>query len=502
VRKERPVPLSERDFKALVDVHDFYLVLLKQALGHDVPLPAEVGQIAHDLTGEARSKIETPLRTWLNLLDLAITAPMLRDAFKTKPQGTLPASLLYHYVTKNTHNDVDRDKADFIVTFLFRTPEVSATAWDASGMSFGGVILPPFEAFLLRTLGLTEAPFLPVEHKQLAQEFQFLFEEIEDFRYFDQLIDSGVIQKARDLKHSLGQSFYHPHVLATLASYNVYFGRRFDELFHAATKLIKEFADRLQAEGGSLMARVDGDVIVKQLAEVEGNKILETEYGRAQDQLRMLSKFKKAVDIRKGTKDTAAAAAAAFKQSVAASAPSVKSAPEPTPVSAPLGAALNSSLEEIKFNSMLESIRNIVRAAPPRDTIEVPVRHGTLLLTAAEAEAFRADYATEKSYRADLVNLLMSDVTLLARMATELADFKAKRNSAYLWKPHADSLSHLLGLSQTILQKGEEISDTADKRGLKDKASSIRASMERVREQVQLVAKALQSMGTNQAGTY
>lgn len=495
------MPLSERDFKALLDVHEFYLLLLKQILGHDVPLPAGISQLSQE---EDRAKAETMLRNWLNLLDLAITAPMLRDAFKTKPQGTLTASLLYHYVTKSTHNDVDRDKADFIVTFLFRTPEASATAWDASGMSFGGIILPPFEAFLMRTLGLTEAPFLPAEHKQVAQEFQFLFEEIEDLRYFDQLVDSGVIQKARDLKHSLGSSFYHPQVLATVASYNVYFGRRFDELFHAATKLIKEFADRLQAEGGSLMARVDGDVIVKQLAEVEGNKILETEYGRAQDQLRMLSKFKKAVDVRKGTKDTAAAAAAAFKQSAAANVPAAKPAEEPAtaPISAPLGAALNSSLEEIKFTSMSESIRNLVRAAPPRDTVEIPVRHGTLLLTAAEAEAFRADYANEKSFRADLVNVLMSDVTVLARMAMELADFKAKRNSAYLWKPHADSLSHLLGLSQTILQKGEEISETADKRGLKDKAATVRASMERVREQVQLVAKALQSMGTNQAGIY
>lgn len=496
--------LSERDMKALLEVHEFYLRLLKQTLGHDVPLPAGLDKVGKETNDEERNQSETVLRTWLDLLDLAITAPMLRDAFKTLARGPVTASLLYHYVTKGTHNDVDRDKADFIVTLLFRTPEASATTWDASGMSFGGIILPPFEAYLLRTLGMKDAPFLPAQHEQIAQEFNFLFEEIEDLRYFDQLIDSGVIQKARDLKQSLGASFYHPHVLATIASYNVYFGKRFDELFHAATKLIKEFADRLQAEGGSLMARVDGDVIVKQLAEVEGNKILATEYGRAQDQLRMLSKFKKAVDVRKGTKDTVAAAAAALKQPIGGPATAQKPPAEAgsTPLSTPLGASLNSSLEEMKFNSMLESIRTFVRGAPPRDNIEVPVRHGTLLLTSSEADAFRADYTHEKSFRADMVNILISDVTLLARLAMELADFKAKRNSAYLWKPHADSLSHLLGLSQAATERGEEIATTAEQRGLKDKADMVRGSMERVREQVQVVAKALQTMGTNQAGTY
>ncbi len=494
--------LSERDAKALLDVHELYLQLLQQTLGHTVPLPAGLEKLSNTLTESDRAELEAPLRNWLDVLDLAITAPMLRDAFKTQPRGSLLSSLLHHYVNKARHNDSDRDKTDFIVTLLFRTPESSPNSWDPSGMSFGGVIIPPFEAYVMRVLGISDPPFMPAEHMQIVREFDYLFQEIEDLRYFDQMIDSGVIQKSRDLKHSLGVSFYHPHVLATIASYNVYFGRRFDELFHAATKLIKEFADRLQAEGGSLMARVDGDVIVKQLAEVEGNKILQTEYGRAQDQLRMLSKFKKAVDVRKGTRENAAAAAAMKQAQQGAPPPRPLGEAAISPMAAPAGSTLNSGLEDMKFNSMSSSIRNFVRDMSPRDAVEVPVRHGTVLLTAAEAEAFRADYTNEKSFRADLVNILISNVTLLARMAMELADFKAKRNSAYLWKPHADSLTHLLSLSQTTMDKASEISATADARGLKDKAECIRASTERVREQVQTVAKTLQTMGTNQAGTY
>lgn len=496
--------LSNRDTKALLDVHDFYLRILKQLLGHDVPIPTGLESLGKESTETLGPDSEAGLRRWLDLLDLAITAPMLRDAFKVQPRGTLAASLLYHYVNKGTHTDTDRDKADFIVTLLFRTPEASATTWDASGRAFGGEIIPPFEAFLLSTLGLTEAPFLPAEYQEMAREFNFIYEEIEDFRHFDQLIDSGIIQKARDLKNSLGAAFYHPHVLAMIAAYNVYFGKRFDSLFHAATKQIKEFAERLQKEGGSVMARVDGDVIVKQLADVQENKILQIEYGKAQDQLRMLSKFKKAVDIRRGTKETAAAAAAAYRQPVGglSTTPKPATATGVDAAAAALGSGLSSSLDEIKLNSMADSIRNFVRGSEAKDTVSVPMRHGTIVLNAAETEAFRTDYSKEKSFRADLANVLVSNVTLLTRMSEELSDFKAKRNSAYLWKPHADSLSHLLNLAQLTLEKAEEVATTAEKRGLKDKADIIRMSIERVREEVRLVVTALQTMGTNQSGTY
>ena len=69
---------------------------------------------------------------------------------------------------------------------------------------------------------------------QLVREFQFLRQEVADFRHFDELIDSGVMQKVRDIKQSLDASFLHPSVLATVAAYNVYFGERFDSLFKRA----------------------------------------------------------------------------------------------------------------------------------------------------------------------------------------------------------------------------------------------------------------------------
>ena len=80
-------------------------------------------------------------------------------------------------------------------------------------------------------------------------------------------MDSGIIARVRELKASLGDSFYHPGVLATLAPYNAAFGDRFDTLFSAAANEIKEFANRLEELGGSILSTVDGvEVTVEHVA--------------------------------------------------------------------------------------------------------------------------------------------------------------------------------------------------------------------------------------------
>jgi hypothetical protein len=437
---------------------------------------------------------------WLNMLDLAITAPMMRDALREQTSPSTAASLLRYYISKQTRTDTDRDKADFIVTSLFRTPD-PPELWDARGMFFsGGKTYTHFEPVLIKMLGLPPAPELPVEHSQLIREFDYLAEEVEDYRHFDALIDSGVMQRIRDVKQSLGPSFFHPHVLAMVAAYNVFFGVRFDKLFHEATQQIKNFATKVQSEGGSIMTRVDGDVIVKQLADVEEEKILEADYGKAQDDFRQLSKFKKAVDHRRGVKESASMAASA--SAIPVKRPTSIMPPSPlelngtdTNSSAPAEASPSVSLEEAKLKEMAETIRTFVRAAGSKSVPVVPVRFGNLPLTPPEADAFRADYAHEKSFRADYVNVIVSIVSLIGRMGIELADFKSKRSSAYLWKPHADSLSNLLKIGREINSRAMTVSELAERRGLADKTTAVNASLAKLREQVQIVAEALQTLG-------
>src|SRR5947209_3830866 len=113
-------------------------------------------------------------------------------------------------------------------------------------------------------------------------------------------MDSGIVQRVRDIKQSFQSSFYDPSVLANVAVYNTIFGARFDQLFHATTEQIKNFATKVQDEGASIMSRLDEDVTVKHLADVEDSHIMKQEYGKAQEHFRKISKFKKVVDKTKG----------------------------------------------------------------------------------------------------------------------------------------------------------------------------------------------------------
>ena len=143
-----------------------------------------------------------------------------------------------------------------------------------------------------------DLPELTPEESRILDEFEFLGEEVEHIDHFDRLMDSGVIAKARRIKHSFGPAFYHPHALAVIAPYNDRFGRRFAELFATATAQVKAYANDIQQRGGSLSARVDGDITIQHLTQIEEKTILATEYRRAQEQFHHVSKLKKAVDSR------------------------------------------------------------------------------------------------------------------------------------------------------------------------------------------------------------
>lgn len=494
---------SESESTVLRNTHDFFLHLLRAKLGHDIPLPASLDYPAN----------RDVLVRWVNLLDLAITAPMMRDALRETTSPNITSSLLRYYISKQARSETDRDKADFIVTSLFRSPD-PPDSWDARGVYFrGGKTYSHFEPHLVKMLGMPAVPDLPNEHQQLIREFGYIADEVEDYRYFDAMIDSGVMQRVRDIKHSLGPSFYHPTALAMIAAYNVFFGHRFDRLFHDATQQIKDFASKVVAEGGSIMSRVDGDVILKQLTDVQEQKILSYDYGKAQDDFRQISKYQKAVDHRRGVKEAppmAAAAAAAVPQSqppkrapaIMPPSPFELNGMEGSVSAAPAETSPCMSLEDAHLKSMAETIRNFLRAADPKSAHVVPVRYGNLPLSSAEIEAFRANYSGEKSFRADYVNALVSIVSLIGRMGIELADFKSKRSSAYQWKPHADALSVLLNMGREVNNRAMTVAELAERRGLKDKSSAIHASLTKLRDQVQVVAETLQTLGAGPRDAY
>lgn len=471
-------------------VHSFYLALLREKLGFDIPVPLEI-QTAVGGKDRVQQSVEQ-LSRWLALLDMAIAPVMIRDGLKESTSKETAESLLRYLYQKHSCEDSDRDKADFTITFMYRVLEVpmrNTEEWAEEGPS-------RFEEEIYIILGEDVVQPLPEEHRQLVREFPFIRQEIEDVRHFDKLMDSGVMQRVRDIKQRFGQSFYHPRVLATIAEYNVFMGTRFDELFREATRSIKQFAATVQQAGGSIMARVEGDVTVKQLSEVQEDAILEQEYGQAQQHLRNVSRMKKAVDSRKTGAPTAPTAPA--------SAPRPR-VPQPSAMRAAMihggGSAAeiertpDRTVEEGKLKTMLESIRNFILAADPKSANIYPMRNGNLPLTQAEIDAFKAEFRGEKSFRGDYAQAMAQAVSIYARMMLELDDFRQRQHSAYLWKPFADSLAFLVRMANRTQEECASIVQVAQARGLVEKVNAMSATLQRLRTQTVTVARALEEVG-------
>jgi hypothetical protein len=467
-------------------VHAFYMGLLEETLGHAVPAPHEVVSAAG---GGAVAQSQGILESWLDLLDLAITPPMIRDALKESTTRETAEALLRHFVRKSSRSDADRDKTDFVITFLYRAlvPPARQIPQEMN------VDEPSeFEEEIYKILDSDETQPLPEEHRQLVREFPFVQQEVEDYNHFDQLMDSGVIQRARELKQRFGVSFYHPRVLATIAAYNVYFGSRFDHLFKQAAQQIKQFASSVQEQGGSIMSRVDGDVTVLNLTEVERHEgeILRADYLGAQEQLRKISVLKKAVDSRTGAHPHAPAVAVAAHGAASLSGsgqlPHVPGAGEPVP------GGVNLAIELGKLRAVEDSIRNFILAADPNAANVVPLHNGNLSLTHPEVEAYRADYGAEKSFRSDYGAAIRQAIAIQARIQLELQEYNSKLGSAYLWKPHADSLAFLIHSAQRLQEQCGAVLSVAEQRGLADKANAITGALQKMRQQLHMAAKALQ----------
>ncbi|MDP9268615.1 MAG: hypothetical protein M3P27_09880 [Acidobacteriota bacterium] len=506
-----------RQLLDLVAVHGFYLSLLENVTGEAVPVPR--GAAAAEREGTPVEQSISVLRRWLNILDMAISPPMFRDALRDTLDVAVAEALLRYYVLKTSHTDVDRDKCDFINTFLYRAwrKRSGKSEAPAEAVEIGPGETLAFEGEIYVMLGDVEPPELPQEHLQLAREFDHLLPEVDEFCHFDKVMDSGILGRVRDIKHSFGASFYHPHVLANTAVYNAFFGRKFDELFAKAASEIKSFAQTVQQSGGSMHTRLNDEVTVQQLAELQGDEIHHAEYGKAGAQLRKVADFKRVVDIKRKGRYTAAlpmdslavtgavSGRGANAVPISPGAPSAKQSAEPgaethggqglrpSPVDTHRGPTSANKQEDNKVQGTMDMIRHFILAADKSFANVVPLRNARVLVTPAEVDAFRNPYLDEKSFRADYAELMRRMVATIATIMIELEDYKLKRTSAYLWKQHADSLKYLLENTAKLTTEAKDFASVCERRGLADKVRMIEATSERLQRQAQEVAKVLQS---------
>jgi hypothetical protein len=544
---ENVVEDSKWELAIVESVYGFYRKLLRDCAQEPVPLPGDLHLIS---LGELDQHFPDPLarlRGWLKLFDLAVVPSMLRQSLTPDVDPETAETLLRYYARKKASTDVDRDKADFVATFLYRYPRVPGQ-WEKHGYTLDGVVpIPPFEIALIEILADSEQSPLSEEYLPLVREFDALRQELESYTTLEALTDSGIVQKGRDLKQALGPCFYHPGVLATIGPYNAAVGKKLEGLFRAATSQLKSFAESVRREGGDVTSPVDGKVTVQHLSQIEEGEILNAEYATAQEKFRRVSKVKRAVDLRKSESNRPATPAPVVEGAPAEVRPGstpgsagpapikvpeplkkpardqqewdepVPAAPvprrvvfplapepprfvEPPPKTPPRGLPVrpilgqaaapqpakiyDAQLEESKLRGVEDSIRVFVRAADPKFRQVVPMRFFNLTLTPFEADACAADYWDEKSFRGEYARALSRIVALVARISTELEELRQRQTSAHLWKPHASSLKFLLDASTAVFDQANSVLTLAGQRGLNDKVNAMSASLQKLRSRM------------------
>ena len=478
-----------------------YQKLLKDTLGGDVPIPTGLDEDALRHSDRELPNTLSRMYRWLHLLDMAITPAMLRQALTPDTDSEVAEALLRYFVRRRETTDVNRDKTDLVVTFLYRHPRVPGQ-WEQRGYGLDGALpLSPFEIALIEILADSDVPSLPEEHVQLLRRFDPFLEDVRRFRDFNALIDSGMIGRVRELKQWLDASFYHPGVLATVAAYNSAFGQRFDELFAKALSEIKNFGQALEEMGGTILTTVDGvEVTVEHVAAIEEKQLLQADYNSAFEKFRRVSKLKKELDRRPPIRRSlltpasqpsrpAGSAAAAPK---AAKAAAGAKGPAAIPVFHPPAITQQQlSAEETKLRRVEESIRVFVRVADPKYRQVVPMRFFNLTLTASEADAYSAAYLEEKSLRAEVARSLIRMVSISGRIRTELEELKRSQKMSSLWKLHADSIVVLLDMASTSMEEAGGVAKSAEQGGAGAAGRSIHESVQRLRNQCDLAAKTL-----------
>ena len=475
----------------LATVQSFYQRLMGDHLGGEIPTPAGLTPEALRRDDENVRNTLDRMKVWIQLLDIAVTPAILRVGMAADLDAEVAEALLRYFARHRDDSATNRDKTDLVATFLYRRPRV-AGQWQQRGYGLDGSLpLAPFEIALLEILSESDAPVLPEEHVQKLRAFGPLLDEANRFQDFNALMDSGIIPRVRELKASLGDSFYHPGVLATLAPYNAAFGERFDQLFALAANEIKEFASRLEELGGSILSTVDGvEVTVEHVAALNEGELLKSDYASALEKFRRVSKLKKELERRPPLRRAPQSIAA---RSVGAGGAAV--APARIKFVAPAITPQALSIEEAKLRRVEESIRVFVRVADPKFRQIVPMRYFNLMLSPSEVEAFTADYLEEASARAKIGKMVLRVVATNARMTTELEELKRSQNSPSVWKLHADSLVVLLDMAQKISAAVKRVAlETGDEPDIKSRSEGLTEThanlLKRTDEAVKILAQA------------
>ena len=430
--------------KEFREIHPIYQAILEAELKHVFPLPQSVSEL---LNGGAQQQpsgeIDSSVRQWLALLDLAVSPHMMRTYIKEHgaEDSTLRA-LIRFTIGKKNHSQDDRDKVDWLATHLFKVREEQKhrpTVWP--------------KADIIEILEGYDTPMLSRFTEDLLMEIPALLDEVKFFENFSQITDSRIIQRARDLKNQFGNEFFHPDVLAAIVNYNLFFGRKFNTLLQDTMKQVHEFAQTSQENQPP-----------------STQQIMDSDYRMTADALRQISEI-----CRKEVISGGAGGVNLAGQSL-------------TPEQQLKQLGVDVEQEALYLKNRAEELTMRLRSNPNMNS--VPNSFAPLMLSEWEAAAFRTLFPeSEQSFRADFARALCRAITLIYRIYEEIPQYLEKKGTEYLWKRHYDSLVYLLYEGRTQKDVLGQLCAASEKRGLPEKSRQLNATSQKLDNSLAKVAE-------------
>jgi len=503
-------------------VHQVLLVIAEEQVGGPLPLPAIVKAALDDPASD--TPIDEGVLAWIGLLDHCAMPALLRTAVTNiEPSEAALSALVRYFWGKERRSDNDRERADWLITHIFRERQREGV--------FSGKVDDELPEIIP---GIDVSP-LGVETRALIGGLGKILQEVSKFTTFQEMNRSEATTRGRALKKELHQDFFHLRVLSAIITYNLAIGQRFNALFAAAT------ARREQL--GAMLAHKE-----YRLAAMDFAKLAETS-----EQPSAQAPATPAPAAPNVPRPQSAAAAASI--------PAPARAPEPTddepePPSLPnwkadreLPPGWNDPVEEEEETPSTPAPR---RFAPPtasygglaapsqmyvdtrpqfddRDLVREQMREmgldpkqeshnlevllatiaksvATLTITPVvqlrlpncnmpamewELRALTAEFAeNDDSFRAEFTRKIRHAFGIRAAAANEWVVYEHKRDTTeFLWKKHYDSLVWLLFEGRYASEELERFAQQTEMRGLPDRASQVRKTAAHLNGMLERLAK-------------
>jgi hypothetical protein len=153
------------------------------------------------------------------------------------------------------------------------------------------------------------------------------------------------------------------------------------------------------------------------------------------------------------------------------------------PIARPSAAANEAKQQHEQLQALITKLMTFA-CERPNAPAPISLANTTVHLSPSEWQALTCSFAdTEQSFRADLNRIVLRAVGLSAAMQEELALYRVRVDTKYLWEKHWTTLSYLQSCAEETLPKLEWAVSECRHRGLLKKAGELNGLLDRLTAQ-------------------